>query len=586
VTEERYADSETSLRIGGPSGSMADRWRQVRLVRTVSGVSDDFSGRYEDLLAGSYDCVDRIVLKAYFPLGHSPAGFRFWWRRWHDGSDDQLDNARLMRMAGRFARRVKAWGQANDVPVIYCKARERKHLIASEFLASHQVSAGVFLVLVAKAPATVFKVRRSSRGRIVNIEKKSEYVYHYSFHIMDPDWGHVTIKMSGHPPFPAQVILNGHEYVASQARAAGIGFTKEGNCFTEVADPQGLAQIADALPRRAATGRLGQVCDRWIYTACLCFGLDLAEQGMGGFRYDYSVYQAEYSRNLLFRSGPRMEDLFERVLDRTRSRLDIPAVRTIFGLYARPHRTRKTGPPAQDIVPGTPRYGLTWFRICFGLLQVKAYTKGEHVLRFEATVHNAKELRCRRSPDHFGQIAARLAEITDRFATTLDCADTSFLPDGILDELPQPAATGATRTGGIDLNKPRARAALAAALALATAPRGFTVAEFTAQVCKTTGQSGYTTRQAAYDLRKLRGKHLADKLDRSRRYQVPADAARTIAALLTLRDHVIGPILAGIRSPRMGRKPATWTAIDRRYESLRVSMQDLFHDLGITTTAA
>jgi hypothetical protein len=30
---------------------------------------------------------------------------------------------------------------------------------------------------------------------------------------MDPQWGHVTIKMSGHPPFGAQVILNGHEYV-------------------------------------------------------------------------------------------------------------------------------------------------------------------------------------------------------------------------------------------------------------------------------------------------------------------------------------------------------------------------------------
>jgi len=40
----------------------------------------------------------------------------------------------------------------------------------------------------------------------------------------------VTIKMSGHPPFPAQVILNGHEHVAAQARGAGIGFAKEGNC--------------------------------------------------------------------------------------------------------------------------------------------------------------------------------------------------------------------------------------------------------------------------------------------------------------------------------------------------------------------
>lgn len=25
-----------------------------------------------------------------------------------------------------------------------------------------------------------------------------------------------------------------------------------------------------------------------------------------------------------------------------------------------------------------------------------------------------------------------------------------------------------------------------------------------------------------------------------------------------LREHVIGPILAGVRSPRRGRKPATW----------------------------
>jgi hypothetical protein len=30
-------------------------------------------------------------------------------------------------------------------------------------------------------------------------------VNHYSFHIMDPDWGHMVIKMSGHPPFGAQV---------------------------------------------------------------------------------------------------------------------------------------------------------------------------------------------------------------------------------------------------------------------------------------------------------------------------------------------------------------------------------------------
>ena len=549
-------------------------------------MADDFTERYGDLLTGSYDCVDRVVLNAYYPLGHNPGGFRCWWRRLHGGSDDQLDDAHLMRMAGRFARRVKAWAAANGVPVIFCTAGQRKHLIAEQYLEENSVAPGVFLVLAAKAPATVWKVHRSARGVITRLERKREHVYHYSFHIMDPAFGHLTVKMSGHPPFGAQVILNGHEYVAVAAQAEGIGFTKEGNCFTEIADPQRLARVADAWPRQAAIGRLGQVCDRWIYSACLCFGLDLEEQERSGFGYAYSVYQAEYSRNLLFASGAQMEALFERVLDRTRSRLDIPALRTLFGLKARPHRTRKAGPPAQDIVIEKPQYGLSWFRIRFGRLQLKAYTKGEHVLRFEATCHSAKDLRCRRSLDHFAEIITLLAGMADRFATMLDCADIGFLPDGLLDELPLPAQAGTTRIAGIDLNKPRIRAVLSAALALAPAPGGFTAAEFTAKVRHLTRRDGYTTRQAAYDLRKLRGKGLADKPGRTRRYHIPPDAARTIAALLALRDHVIAPILAGVRSPRMGRKPKTWTAVDRDYEALRIDMQTLFTHVGIAALPA
>jgi hypothetical protein len=443
----------------------------------------------------------------------------------------------------------------------------------------------VFLVLVAKAPATVWKVKRSAKGVITNLEKKTEYVNHYSFHVLDPDWGHVTIKMSGHPPFGAQVILNGHEYVACRARRAGIAFGKDGNCFTAVADPAGLARVADALSQHAAVGRLGQVCERWIYTACLCFALDVDEQRRSGFGYAFSVYQVEYSRNLLFRSGAQMQQLFDRVVDRTRSRLDVPAVRTIFGAKARPHHDRSGASTIQAVIE-TPRYDLTWFKVAFGRLAVKAYTKGEHVLRFEATAHNTKDLKVGRALDKFPDIIARLAGIAERFCTAVDCVDIGFLTDQTLDDLPRASQIGASRVGGIDLNKPRLHDALSAVLALAVAPGGFTVGQFTATVHTLTGQTSYTVRQAAYDLRKLRGKQLIDKPGRSRRYHIPHTAARTIAALLALRDQVIAPILAGVRSPRMGRKPKIWTTIDRDYENIRIAMQTLFGHLGITTVAA
>jgi hypothetical protein len=548
---------------------------------------DELSERYGELLAGAYDCVDRIVLNAYFSLGHSPGGFRVWWRRLHDGCEEQLDHTHLMRMAGRFSRRVRAWAAANQIPVIDCGRGERKHRIAEEYLAAHTVGAGVFLILVARAPASVWEVRRSGGGVIGNLAKKTAFVNHYSFHIMDPDWGHLTVKMSGHPPFGAQVICNGHEYVALKAQAAGIGFTKEGNCFTAVADPQALAQVADTLSQQATVGRLRQVCDRWIYSACLCFGLESDEQARSGFRYEYSVYQAEYSRNLLFRSGGQMDRVFNTVVDRTRSRLDVPMLRTLFGAKRRPGLggTRDLSPRLAAVIE-TPRWDLTLFKVHFGRVTLKGYTKGEHVLRFEAVVHNTKQLGCGRAIGKFPQIVTRLAGMAERFCTTLDCVDTGFLPDGTLDTLPLPSRIGRTRVGGIDMNKPRIRAALAAVLAFAPAPGGFTVADLTAKVQAMGGQTDYTIRQAAYDLRKLRGKDLIVKPGRSRRYQVPPQAARTIAALLALRDQVIGPILAGVRSPRLGRKPAHWTAIDRDYETLRIGMQTLFLDLGITASSA
>ena len=313
-------------------------------------MTDELSKRYGQLLTGTYDCVDRIVLNAYFTLGHNPGGFRTWWRRLHQGSEEQLDNAQLMRMAGRFSRRVRGFAKAHGIPVIDCGRGERKHLIAEEYLATHTVGAGVFLILVARAMAPVWEVSRSAGGVIGNLAKKKAFVNHYSFHIMDPEWGHLTIKLSGHPPFGGQIILNGHEWVACQAQAAGIGFTNEGNCFTRIADPQALAQVADTLSQPATIGRLRQVCDRWIYSACLCFGLSLAEQQQSGFRYAYSVYQAEYSRNLLFKVGGQMDRVFNTLVDRTRCRLDVPTLRTLFGAKHRPHQGRATGPPALEVV--------------------------------------------------------------------------------------------------------------------------------------------------------------------------------------------------------------------------------------------
>jgi hypothetical protein len=156
---------------------------------------DELSTLYSDLLEGSYDCVDRIILNAYFPRGINGGGMRCWWRTLH-GSDEGLDNAHLMRIAGRFSRRLRAWAKDNHVPVEDCPPGDRKHEIAQEYLATHEARNGLFLILVSRSPALVWDVQMSGTGKIGNIKKKEPrpYVNHYHFHILDPEWGHITIK--------------------------------------------------------------------------------------------------------------------------------------------------------------------------------------------------------------------------------------------------------------------------------------------------------------------------------------------------------------------------------------------------------
>ena len=543
-------------------------------------MAEGLSERYQELLTGSYDCVDRIVLNAYFRMGHDPGGFRLWWRQL-TGSDNTLNNAQLMRMAGRFSRRIRGYAKAHGIPVIDCSVGERKHDLAEEHLAKTKITQGLFLVLIGRAQAPVWDV---SANHHIERKKPMPYVNHYSFHILDPDWGHITIKVSGHPPFPAQVMLNGHEYVACQARKAGISFTKEGNCFTHISDAAGLAKIAETLSQQRTIGRLTQVCERWIYTSCLCFVLDLEEQQRSRFHYQYSNYQIEYSRNLVFEIGGHMDQVFQALIDRSRAPLDLKTVRTILGYRRRPrYRKRKSKSTEWEVAVERPTYDLTIFKLHCGKLTLKIYTKGERVLRTEAIAHNTQELHCGRSLEKFPKIISELKGILERFVDALSCIDQCFISDETLEQLPVPSLVGKTKVGGIDFNKARMRWVAEAVLTLAPSPGGFTASELARHVrtISEQSQSEYGPRRAAYDLKKLRGKQIVRRIVKSQRYEPIAEGLKTVTALIVLRNKAIKPLLAAaqrLRRPRQAQNP---TPLDTHYETIRVAMEGVFQELGL-----
>ncbi len=278
-----------------------------------------------------------------------------------------------------------------------------------------------------------------------------------------------------------------------------------------------------------------------------------------------------------------MEQLFDGLIDRTRTALDLRSLKTIFGVMRRPTFKGPRGkPPRIELSVERPAYNLTVFKIHFGLLTVKMYSKGERVLRIETIIHNARRMPCGYSIDKFPAIVAELKDILDRFVQRLECVDVSFIDAAALEAWPKRSRLDGTPVAGIDINQPRMRAVLEAVVALSIQPNGFKASELAARVRQTPGFDGgpYATRQASYDLRKLRAKGVVKRIPASLRYDAQPQQLRAATALLLLRNKVLAPLLANQGKRRRGPR-CHMSPIDIHYHNIQKEMQHAFSVLGI-----
>src|SRR5262249_34711465 len=82
----------------------------------------------------------------------------------------------------------------------------------------------------------------------------------------------------------------------------------------------------------------------------------------------------------------------------------------------------------------------------------------------------------------------------------------------------------------------------------------------------------YGDRKARYDLRKLRGKSLVERVGKTRRYWGRRPGIRTLAALLILREQRIKPVMARGGLPKRCHPAKNLYPLDVHYQKLKVEM--------------
>ena len=165
---------------------------------------DAFAAYPEHLIEAAYDCVDRLVVNCCYPLGQAGGGCRTFWRQWQ-GGDSGLSGEALRQAAGDLARRLKAHCQQQGILWIECGAGDLKYEIAREHRPQDPAFRGVFAVLVGRAPAPLWEVRRNGQGQITELRRTEpwRYVQHYYFQIIDP------LSLLGFCPAPGRAAAPG-----------------------------------------------------------------------------------------------------------------------------------------------------------------------------------------------------------------------------------------------------------------------------------------------------------------------------------------------------------------------------------------
>jgi hypothetical protein len=507
---------------------------------------DDFARDYAEDLEGVCDCSDRMVFWCYEPHLMNGGGMRVFWRRLHDGDDSTMTTEHLADMAGDMSRRLRAYCGKHQIPVIDASKGERKCDDSKEYLPQDPKFSGLFLAICSLAEAPIWEVDRSSvSGKIINIHHPKSWrrVRYWFFHIMDRDWGHVTLRMCAHPPFTTMLILNGHEWLRRQAEKKKIDHVMDGNCFIEGSDLEKIGRLGECLLE--STPDIKKLADRWLYS-CLAFALPTQQQQLAEFHYEYSSFQIEYSRDYIFSRGSTLDEIYGSMTEHARTRLGLEQMKTIFGFKQRPRKAPVIQVARSRGADGV--YNLTTVTLTWGGIKLKLYDKSARLLRAEVTVNNAKALHLKRQLENLPAIFARLGEILGSFMDHMQALDRVFIGPSVATEWSQPHQLGSTRIAGLNLNQARIRTVLQVLPRLSTAPDGFNVTDLVDAV-HAEGRPGYNRQQARYDLRKLRGAGLIGCPPHRRKYLMKAPKARQVAGYFLLQDRLIKPLLTAMEKP-------------------------------------
>jgi hypothetical protein len=538
---------------------------------------NSFIEHHQPAMRLDYSCFDRILLNAIIQVLQYPAAVVGFLEEKRLAS--QLTPAYFRTISTDYHDFVQDFAEQRHLEIVQPPKDVRREDWVEPFYENLCGQHGIAVILKSRENARV-AVSFPRQGN--HIELGNRFVWQYDFYIQDQDCGRMFLRICPYFPVNSRICLNGHEWLAGRLRQEGIAFEQCGNAFRTCADPARLQELADQF----APAHIEACAHRWL-AQLVPFFTD-RERRHQGFGYRLFVSQVEYCTNLVFNDRAALDRLHERLLDRNRSLGHPDKIALIFGRRITQRTDAGLKTPILDHDLGQPV-----IRSEYKSSSIKQYVRDHLVLRTETTSYHTPDLGVNKGVEHLPELRQTMAATNDRDLEVQPDVLETFVDRGELAQLRQATISpSGRRTPGWKLDDPRLLAVLQALTCFALrAGRGrFRTTDLHQTAAEALGKTTetYTLGQLRYDLAKLRGNGLVERIAGTQAYRLLPEGYRIAVLDLKLFHRIYAPLTAGTLDPvpwddRL--PPERRASLDRWDAAVDHALNQLFESVGVRLAA-
>ncbi|MEI9479452.1 MAG: hypothetical protein WCO26_23175, partial [Deltaproteobacteria bacterium] len=512
------------------------------------------------MIAFTYHCFDRIVIRGYLSMLSRPEHIVYFFR-------DVLGircitKEVLAKRTTDYQNWVESYARNHCIPIEWAEKDVRKEDRVRPFLrsAKRTQSFGVYFMFKSMEQATTFrsvKPKFKTNDPDYRILKKTRSRFtHYYFYIFDDALGAMVLRVGSFLPFQTTWYLNGHNFIEREFLRQGIPYRMNDNAFVSVFDPRSLQRAADRFTPECIRQRI----EYWTFLLGPKFSKKECSR-MGLHRY-YFISQIEWCSNLIFRRHFPIDRLFKRSCELALASITADTISQFFGsrltrcLHGKLHTTLDRIEQGHHV-----------FRAYCKHAFVKQYEKLRTFLRIETCSNNLSDFHLKKSLERLPEVKKALHAVNDRFARFQASMFNVHVDFPLFQRLALPITSGAARIPGIKIQDTRMVRLMEVLLHAAGQIRGFSTAALHERILRAYRLSAndYSITQLRYDLRKVKARGLITRNGHHYTYRLTDKGIKVSLLFVLFHKRVCGPLANSLFHHKPTTAPCSINKLEKAY---------------------